>query len=43
MLDADELREVEPLATGVAALRSPGTGIVDLTAVAAAFVSAPAR
>jgi (S)-2-hydroxyglutarate dehydrogenase len=33
-LDADELREVEPHASGIAALHSPGTGIVDFAAVA---------
>jgi L-2-hydroxyglutarate oxidase len=37
MLDADGLREVEPHATGVAALHSPETGIVDFAAVAAAY------
>lgn len=34
-LDADGLREVEPLATGVAALHSPDTGIVDFAEVCA--------
>src|SRR4051794_28542623 len=33
-LDARELREIEPHATGVAALHSPATGIVDFAAVA---------
>ena len=37
MLGPDELREVEPHATGVAALHSPETGIVDFAAVAAAY------
>ena len=32
-----ELREVEPEATGLAALHSPQTGIVDFAAVAAAY------
>ncbi|HYH58766.1 MAG TPA: L-2-hydroxyglutarate oxidase [Thermoleophilaceae bacterium] len=36
-LDADELREVEPHAAGVAALHSPATGIVDFPAVARAL------
>ena len=36
-LDAAELREVEPHATGVAALHSPNTGIVDFPAVARAL------
>jgi 2-hydroxyglutarate dehydrogenase len=34
-LDATGLREIEPHATGVAALHSPNTGIVDFAAVAA--------
>jgi (S)-2-hydroxyglutarate dehydrogenase len=34
-LDADGLREIEPHATGVAALHSPNTGIVDFGAVCA--------
>jgi (S)-2-hydroxyglutarate dehydrogenase len=33
----DELREIEPHATGVAALHSPHTGVVDFGAVAAGF------
>jgi 2-hydroxyglutarate dehydrogenase len=33
-LAADELREIEPHATGIAALHSPATGIVDFAAVA---------
>ncbi len=37
MLGAEELREVEPHAHGVAALHSPETGIVDFSAVAAAY------
>ena len=36
-LDADGLRELEPHATGIAALHSPATGIVDFPAVARAF------
>ena len=36
-LGADELREVEPHAAGVAALHSPATGIVDFPAVARAL------
>jgi L-2-hydroxyglutarate oxidase len=36
-LDANELREIEPHATGVAALHSPSTGIADFPAVARAF------
>src|SRR5215218_3701724 len=36
-LGASELREVEPEATGLAALHSPRTGIVDFGAVAAAY------
>ncbi len=38
-LNAGELREIEPYATGVAALHSPATGIVDFTAVARAMAS----
>jgi len=37
MIDAAELREIEPHAVGVAALHSPSTGIVDFGAVAAAY------
>jgi (S)-2-hydroxyglutarate dehydrogenase len=37
MLGAEELRDVEPHARGVAALHSPETGIVDFAAVAAAY------
>jgi (S)-2-hydroxyglutarate dehydrogenase len=37
MLGAEELREVEPHARGVAALHSPETGIIDFSAVAAAY------
>jgi 2-hydroxyglutarate dehydrogenase len=33
----EELREIEPAATGLAALHSPQTGIVDFAAVAAAY------
>jgi L-2-hydroxyglutarate oxidase len=36
-LNASELREIEPFATGIAALHSPATGIVDFTAVAGAL------
>jgi 2-hydroxyglutarate dehydrogenase len=36
---ADELREIEPHATGIAALHSPGTGIVDFPAVARAMAT----
>ena len=36
-LDAGGIREVEPAATGLAALHSPQTGIVDFAAVAAAY------
>ena len=39
MLDAAALREVEPHATGIAALHSPRTAIVDFTAVARALAS----
>jgi 2-hydroxyglutarate dehydrogenase len=38
-VDAVELREIEPYATGIAALHSPATGIVDFSAVAAALAS----
>ena len=36
-VDADELREIEPHATGVEALHSPATGIVDFPGVARAL------
>jgi (S)-2-hydroxyglutarate dehydrogenase len=36
-VDAEELREIEPHARGIAALHSPETGIVDYARVAAAF------
>jgi (S)-2-hydroxyglutarate dehydrogenase len=36
-LDASEIREVEPYASGVAALHSPATGVVDFATVAASF------
>jgi L-2-hydroxyglutarate oxidase len=36
-LAADEIHEVEPAARGVAALHSPGTGVVDFVAVAEAY------
>jgi 2-hydroxyglutarate dehydrogenase len=35
----DELREIEPHATGVAALHSPATGVVDFTEVARAYAA----
>ncbi len=38
-LDAAELREIEPRANGLAALHSPGTGIVDYGAVCAALAA----
>jgi L-2-hydroxyglutarate oxidase len=38
-LSGSELREIEPYATGVAALHSPATGIVDFSAVARALAS----
>jgi L-2-hydroxyglutarate oxidase len=38
-LSAAELREIEPHATGVAALHSPATGIVDFAAVARAMAA----
>jgi 2-hydroxyglutarate dehydrogenase len=38
-LSASALREIEPYATGIAALHSPATGIVDFTAVARALAS----
>ena len=37
LLDADELRRVEPVAAGMRALHSPTTAIVDYRAVAATF------
>jgi 2-hydroxyglutarate dehydrogenase len=36
-VDADELRAIEPSASGIAALHSPGTGIVDYREVAGAL------
>jgi 2-hydroxyglutarate dehydrogenase len=42
-LSADEIREVEPEAAGVAALHSPGTGIVDFVAVAESYAADVAR
>lgn len=36
-LDADELRELEPAASGIAALHSPATGVVDFREVAGAL------
>ncbi len=38
-LDASGLREVEPHATGIAALHVPGTGVVDFAAVCAALAA----
>jgi (S)-2-hydroxyglutarate dehydrogenase len=38
-LDASGLREIEPNARGVAALHSPGTGVVDFAAVARSFAA----
>jgi 2-hydroxyglutarate dehydrogenase len=34
---ADEIRDIEPHATGIAALHSPATGVVDFAEVAASF------
>ncbi|MGO9488755.1 MAG: L-2-hydroxyglutarate oxidase [Solirubrobacteraceae bacterium] len=36
-IDADGIREIEPHATGIAGLHSPGTGIADFHAVAQAY------
>jgi L-2-hydroxyglutarate oxidase len=36
-IEAAEIREIEPHATGVAALHSPATGVVDFAEVAASF------
>ena len=36
-IETAEIREIEPHATGVAALHSPATGVVDFTEVAASF------
>jgi len=38
-IGADELREIEPHATGVAALHSPATGIIDFADVARALAA----
>jgi L-2-hydroxyglutarate oxidase len=38
-ITADELREIEPHATGIAALHSPATGVVDFREVAASLAS----
>lgn len=38
-VEAGEIREIEPAATGVAALHAPNTGIVDYTAVARAIAA----
>ncbi len=37
VLDAEELREIEPNATGLRALHAPGTGIIDYGAVTTAY------
>jgi L-2-hydroxyglutarate oxidase len=42
-LAADEIREVEPQATGIAALHSPATGVVDFAEVGRALASDVAR
>lgn len=39
MLDAGELREVEPAISGIAALHSPATAITDYRAIASSFAS----
>lgn len=38
-IGADEIREIEPNATGIAALHAPGTGIIDYPGVARAIRS----
>lgn len=38
LIGASELREIEPAATGVAALHSPATGVIDFAAVCRALV-----
>jgi len=38
-IEAEELREIEPHATGIAALHSPATGVVDFARVAASFAA----
>jgi (S)-2-hydroxyglutarate dehydrogenase len=38
-VDGDRIRELEPHATGIAALHSPATGVVDFAAVAAALAA----
>jgi L-2-hydroxyglutarate oxidase len=38
-VDADEIRELEPHAVGIAGLHSPNTGVVDFTEVAAAYAT----
>jgi (S)-2-hydroxyglutarate dehydrogenase len=38
-LDAEEIREIEPAAAGVAALHSPETGVVDFVAVAGSYAT----
>ncbi len=42
-LTAAEIREVEPAATGIAALHSPETGVVDFVAVAESYAADVAR
>ena len=39
MIEAEELRELEPYASGVKALHSPNTGIIDYTQVALAYAN----
>ena len=39
LIDSDELRELEPHASGIAALHSPDTGVVDFAKVAASFAA----
>ncbi|MQA76445.1 MAG: L-2-hydroxyglutarate oxidase, partial [Solirubrobacterales bacterium] len=38
-VDADELRQIEPHARGIAGLHSPATGVVDFARVAAAYAT----
>ena len=38
-IDAEELRELEPHAAGIAALHSPATGVVDFSELAATFAA----
>lgn len=39
MVDADEMREIEPHAAGLRALHSPGTGIIDFAGVVATMAA----